>query len=401
MSASIDLVESLAGDMHAMLREAAQAGPLAVDPAMGATVVLRQRDVEDLARDARLSGVGLTFFDLMGIHDGPLRDWYGRLMFTTEGEYHRRLRSAVQRAFGPRSVEALRAPAAAMATAAIDEVTRGDGDLVPTCSRLATRMMCRVLGVPDADVATFAAWADALSPVFFVMTPEQIAEATDAIVALLEYADELTRRRAEDPGDDLISALLDGEGDGTGLTHEEVVTVIANLLVAGHDTLGSQIPCSLLVALRHRAELEGIGADDRRLASAAAETMRLEPSLPGIPRTASTAIELHGTTIPAGSIVWLSTAAAGRDATAWAEPDRFDPDRFTRPGAPRLLTFGAGPHFCLGAALAKLTIEEVLRVMLAADPGLQLEHAGADISWRVVLGRRPARLEVVPAGVAA
>ena len=86
MSASIDLASSMAGDMHAVLREAANAGPLAVDPAMGATVVLRQRDVEGLARDPRLSGVGLTFFDLMGIDDGPLRDWYGRLMFTTEGE---------------------------------------------------------------------------------------------------------------------------------------------------------------------------------------------------------------------------------------------------------------------------------------------------------------------------
>ncbi|MDP9150286.1 MAG: hypothetical protein M3O36_10145, partial [Myxococcota bacterium] len=105
-AAIVDLVASMTGDMHGVLREAASAGPLATDPAMGATVVLRQHDVETLARDPRLRGVGLTFFDLMGIHDGPLREWYGRLMFTTDGAYHRRMRSVVQRAFSPGAVEA-------------------------------------------------------------------------------------------------------------------------------------------------------------------------------------------------------------------------------------------------------------------------------------------------------
>lgn len=396
MNALIDLAASMAGDMHTVLREAADAGPLATDPAMGATAVLRQRDAEALARDPRLSGVGLTFFDLMGIDDGPLRDWYGRLLFTTEGEYHRRIRSAVQRAFIPRSVEALRGPAAEMATAAVSEVMSEGGDLVRACSPLATRMTCKLLGVPEADVPTFAAWADALSPVFFIMTTEQVAAATAAITELLAYADELTRRRAEDPGADLITALIDTATDGDRLTHDEVVTIIANLLVAGHDTTGSQVPCSLLVALRHRDELAGIGADDRRLASAVAETMRLEPSIPGVPRTATTTIELHGTTVPAGSIVWLSSAAASRDATAWTDPDRFDPDRFTRPGTPRLLVFGAGPHFCLGSALAKITVEETVRAALGADLALRLADTDADTPWRVVLGRSPSRLEVTP-----
>ena len=95
-----------------MLSEAAQQGPLAVDVATGATVVLRQRDLEALAHDQRLEGIGLAMFDMIGITDGPLRDWYGRLMFSTEGDYHRRIRSLVSRAFTPRSVEALRASAA-------------------------------------------------------------------------------------------------------------------------------------------------------------------------------------------------------------------------------------------------------------------------------------------------
>ena len=171
----------------------------AIDVSTGSTVVLRQRDVEALAHDQRLEGTGLAFFDMMGITDGPLRDWYGGLMFTTEGDYHRRIRSLVSRAFTPRSVEALRAPAADMAAEAVASTHRG-GDLVDAFSTLATRLMCRLLGVPDSDVPVFSHWLDALSPVFLLMTPEQIAAATTAITELQSYVDELTTRRSKAPG---------------------------------------------------------------------------------------------------------------------------------------------------------------------------------------------------------
>jgi cytochrome P450 len=285
MSHTVDLTGTVAGDLHGVLSEVAQQGPLATDVVTGATVVLRQRDLEALAHDPRLEGIGLALFDMMGIADGPLRDWYGRLMFTTEGDYHRRMRSLVSRAFTPRSVEALRATAAAMASDAVASVRQG-GDLVQACSSLGTRLICRLLGVPDADVAVFTQWAEALSPVFYVMTPEQIEDATKAITELQSYVDELTTRRTSNPGRDLITALVAAEADGERLTHGETVTMIANLLVAGHDTAGSQIPCSILVALQHRDELAGVHGDDARLASAVAETMRLEPSIPAIPRTA-------------------------------------------------------------------------------------------------------------------
>jgi cytochrome P450 len=168
---SVDLTGSFDGDLHGVLRDAARQGPLATDDQTGATVVLRQRDLEALAHDQRLEGIGLSMFDMMGITDGPLRDWYGRLMFTTEGDYHRRMRSLVSRAFTPRSVDALRAAAADMSAEAVASVEH-NGDLASACPTIATRQICRLLGVPDSDVDVFTQWADALSPVFFVMTPE-------------------------------------------------------------------------------------------------------------------------------------------------------------------------------------------------------------------------------------
>jgi len=390
--ASIDLIFTFDSTLHDVLREAARQGPLATDATTGATIALRQRDVEELAHDPRLIGVGLTFFDLMGITDGPLRDWYGRLMFTTEGDYHRRIRSLVSRAFTPRSVGALRAAATEMATAAVASA-RTSGDLL-ALSSIGTRMICRLLGVPDGDDAVFTKWAEALSPVFSMMTPEQIADATTAIVEMQSYVDDLTTRRSSDPEGDLITSLLAAEADGERLTHAETVTMIANLLVAGHDTAGSQIPCSILVALQHRDELDGALDDPARFASAVSETMRLEPSIPMIPRTAVAPIELHDTTIPAGSMVFLCIASACRDASAWPEPDQFDADRFTRPDSAKLLNFGAGTHYCLGTALAKVAVEETVRAVLAADPPLRLTENVDEIPWRQVLGRSPARLTV-------
>ena len=120
----------------------------------------------------------------------------------------------------------------------------------------------------------------------------------------------------------------------------------------------------------------------------------LEPSVPAIPRTAVAPVELYDTVIPAGGIAFLCIAAANRDASAWREPDRFDPDRFSRTDTPRLLSFGAGTHYCLGTALAKIAVEESVRAVLAADPPLRLTENPADIPWRRVLGRSPARLVV-------
>ena len=167
--------------------------------------------------------------------------------------------------------------------------------------------------------------------------------------------------------------------------------MIANLLVAGHDTTGSQIPCSMLVALQHLDELAGVGENTARLGSAVAETMRLEPSIPIIPRTAVAPVELHDTSIPAGSMVFLCLAAACRDGSAWSDPDSFDPDRFTGPDTPTLLNFGAGAHYCLGTALAKIAVTECVRAVVAVDPPLRLGEDPLDIPWRQVLGRSPVR----------
>jgi cytochrome P450 len=319
---------------RATLAAAAALRPTAVDAATGALWVFRYEEIDRLAHDANMIGVGLTWFDVMGV-EGDLRRWYGSLMFTNEGDTHSRLRRLVSRAFTPRSAERLREHTADVVYERFDLLdTTGGGDLTEVFGRVAMRVMCRLLGVPEEDVNVFGAWADALSPVFGFMDAEQIAAAQSALTDLLEYVAALVEKRRSDPRDDLMTALLQAEEDGDRLRRDEVVTMVANLLVGGHDTTTSQIGCTLLTLMRHADAVARLRSGNAEIGAAVSETMRYEPSIGIIPRTVAAPVEIGGMTRPAGTMVLLSVLMGNRDPAAWDRPDTFDVDRFTRPDAP-------------------------------------------------------------------
>ena len=390
------LLAAFGDDMHAALRDAARSGPVARFPDTGVVLVLGHADVDALGRDSRLVGVGTGNFDAVGITDGPLREWFASLMFTNEGEAHRRLRMLVQKAFTPRAVDAIRDAASAMADEAFGAVrAAGGGDLVAAALPLPLRVICRLIGVPDADVGSFVGWADALSTTFGFLTPEQADAATIALAHLEEYVEGLLAARSESLGDDLVSALIRAEVEGERLTHAEVRTMIANLIVGGHDTTGSQIGCTFLALLRHPDEAALLAQRPDLVPHAVEETMRYEPSISAIPRTPTETIDVGGQALPAGQLIMLSTAAANREPGVWAEPDTLDLARFGRPGIPRLMSFGIGTHYCLGAALARMTLEEAVRAVFVETPQPRAAFDVDAVEWRQVLGRSPVALPVV------
>jgi cytochrome P450 len=392
----VDLSNVCGDELHVLLREAAIAGPTALDEASGATYVMRHADVERLAHDRRVAGIGLVLFDLCGVPDGELRRWYGRLMFTNEGEAHNRLRSLVSRAFTPRAVNELRAVAGSLAADAVGSVRNdGGGDLVETFALLPMHVMCRLLGVPAEDVEVFGGWADTLSPIFGLLEPAQITAAEDAIAKLRSYVIELAERRVHDPGDDLISALLAAEHEGGRLSRDEVVDMVANLLVGGHDTTASQLGCTMITLVRHPDAAARVLGQPELVAPTVSEALRFEPSIPVVPRTALEPVEVGEEVLPAGAVLFLSTAAANREAGIWKDAEVFDVARFADPSStPRVLSFGAGAHYCLGAALARLTLEEAVRAVVALGP-LDPAEDPWSVPWRQVLGRSPERLPVL------
>ena len=376
-----------------LLLAAATRGSTAIEAITGTIYVLRQREVERLLHEPRLRGVGLSMFDHMGIAGGPLRDWYGALMFTNDGAGHDRLRRLVSKAFTPRAVGRLRPIAAASVAERLAAVRKaGGGDLVAAFAGLPMQVMCSLVGVPAAAVPEFIAWVDALSPVFGFMEPAQIAAATTALGALLAYLHELVEQRSHAPADDLMTSLLRAELDGDRLTRDETVAMVANLLVGGHDTTASQIGCTLLTLLRHPDALAALRADPALLPALVDETIRFEPSITGAPRTVVEPIEVCGIERPAGALVMCSFLTANRDPDVWRDPDSFLARRFAEPSAPRLLSFGGGPHYCLGASLARMTLEETVRGVAERAPVLTADPDS--IEWIQSLGRTPARLPV-------
>jgi hypothetical protein len=376
-----------------LMLAAAARGPTAIEATTEMIYVLRQREIERLLHEPRLRGVGLALFDRMGIADGPLREWYGALMFTNDGAGHDRLRRLVSKAFTPRAVGRLRPIAAARIAERLAVVrANGGGDLVAAFAGLPMHVMCSLLGVPAAAVPEFIAWVDALSPVFGFMEPAQIANATAAVCELLAYLRELIELRSQTPADDLMTSLLRAESDGDRLTRDETVTIVANLLVGGHDTTESQIGCTVLTLLGQSNALKELRAEATLLPALVNETIRFEPSIAGAPRTVLEPIEIGGTLRPAGSVVMCSFLTANRDAEVWREPHAFIARRFTEAGTPLLLSFGGGPHFCLGASLARMTLEEVVRGVADLAPTLSADPD--DIAWVQRLGRSPSRIAV-------
>lgn len=376
-----------------LMLAAASRGPTAVDETTGVLYVLRYREVERLLHEPRMHGVGLSLFDAMGITHGALRDWYGALMFTNDGVSHDRLRRLVSKAFTPRAAARLRPTAAAHVAERLSLLRReAGGDLVPALAHVPMHVMCALIGVSAAAVPEFITWVDALSPIFGFMEPAQIEAAESAITHLLDYVRDLVAERSATPADDLLSALLRAEHDGDRLTRDETVAMVANLLVGGHDTTGSQIGCTLLTLLARPDSLAALRTDPALLPLLVSETLRFEPSISLAMRTVVEPIEICGVERPAGTIVMCTFLTANRDPEVWRDPDAFVPRRFAELDVPRLFSFGGGPHYCLGAALARMTLEESVRGVAALAPTLTVDPES--IEWCRVLGQSPARLPV-------
>ena len=375
------------------MREAARHAPAAIEEGTGIVYILGYDECRRVLNDKQLGGGELALFDLAGLTEGPLREWYAGIMFANDGAPHHRLRRLVSKAFTPGAVQTLRPIAAALVNerlARLQEV--GTGDLVERLHDVPMYVMCALLGVPDSDVPRFLEWVDALTPVFVLMTPEQIEAATAAIGALIDYTADLCRRREVEPASDLISALIAAEEDGDRLTRAETAAMIANLLVAGHDTTASQICCSSLTLLQRPDVMAMVRNNQDLLASITEETIRFEPSIVSSGRVPTKPYDAAGLTWPAGTFLMCAGITANRDPEIWDRPDEFVPDRFLVSNTPKMMSFGAGSHFCLGAWLAPMTLEEVVRGICHVGPTLA---ADVDkLEWIAPLGAYPKYLPV-------
>ena len=291
---------------------------------------------------------------------------------------HTRLRKLVASAFTARRVEALRPRVAAIVNELIDAMTGRPqpADLVADFSLpLPAQVICEMLGVPAADLEQFHAWSDAIIGDW----QRDAGEIMTAVAELYGYFGALIEIKRPRPADDLVSALIAARDDADRLSEHELTVMCCALLIAGHETTANHINLSLLLLLDHPDQVVTLRADPELIPGAVEELLRCT-RLGGLPpsRVTTEDVRLGGITIPAGELVIPLYSTANRDRSVFSDPDRFD---VTRDPASHL-AFGAGVHYCLGAQLARVELQEAFRGLIGRLPGLRLAVPAGDLEFK-------------------
>jgi cytochrome P450 len=370
-------------------------------PGPGFWLVARHADVETVLRDPA------TFSSWLGatqIRDAADLDWVRRMMLNMDPPDHSRLRRLLSRSFTPRAVAALTAAIEATAAALVDRVV--DGAAAGRCdfakdvaADLPLLTLADVLGVPAEDRRLMFDWSNrvigwqdpdyAVSASFdgsggTAMAREALAvrPVPDAdgrmpdprtragMPDLYAYARLLAEEKRRAPGDDVMSILLAQVDEGGGrVSDAEFENMFWLFAVAGNETLRNGLPGGLIALLQHPDQLAALRADPGLLPGAVEEMLRWWTPVMVFRRTATRDVELAGARIRAGDKVVVSFTSANRDEAVFADPDRFDVRRAPNPQ----LSFGHGPHFCLGAVLARVQMRALFAELLRRTAGLELD----------------------------
>lgn len=294
---------------------------------------------------------------------------------------HTRLRRLVSKAFTARTIARLQPRIEALTSQLLGAAApAGRLEVVSQLAYpLPVRIISEMLGVPVEDHPRFAGWsarlAHSLQPDFGLDRQAAQARADAAQIARDEFAEyfrELIARRRARPSGDLLSELISAEDGGEKLTEDELIATCVLLLVAGHETTVGLISNAILALLRHPDQLALIRAEPDLAASAVEETLRYDAPVQMTARVARGGLQAGGVIAPDGALVLLLLAAAGRDPEAFPDPDVFE----IRRGGTGHLAFAAGPHFCLGAPLARLEATVAVRAFATRISQPRLE-AGA------------------------
>jgi cytochrome P450 len=313
-------------------------------------------------------------------------------MLNRDGDDHRRLRALVSKAFTPRVIEAMRPRVEAIAAALLDRVApQGQMELIGDYAfPLPITVIAELLGVPTDRQDNFRTWSDAF--VRPAITPEEQMASMGQLQAFASYMQQLVAERRQNPRDDLISRLIYAEEQGDRLNESELFSMIALLIVAGHETTVSLIGNATLALLRHPQAWAELRENPALIPTAVEELLRYDsPVERALTRFVARDTALAGKQLRRGELLIVVLGSANRDDARFNDPTTLDIHRAPNPH----LAFGKGIHYCLGAPLARLEAEIALRALIERFPDLRLAAEPSDLAWRAVpLFRSLVRLPV-------
>lgn len=366
-----------------------------------AWVVSRYDTAQSVLRDPRLGKAPANFNDLLAEPGAEVRPMpaimrEGALVFMNPPE-HTRLRSLVGKAFTPRRVEQLRAVTTARAEGLLDDLLRAapasagtvEIDVMDTFAfEVPVQVISDLVGVPPDDRAAFRQWVRAgavgLEP---GAADHEWDDAQRAAKDLAVYFHGLIRARRKNPADDLLSDLIAARDGADRLSKTELIVTTILLFGAGFETTMNLIGNAMLTLARNPDELERLARDPDLVGTAVDEVLRYESTAQIAGRLALEEVEIDGHHIPAGAWVIALLGSANRDPDAFPDPDRFDVGR-----QPNFhLSFSAGAHHCIGAALARMELGVVLDLLARRFSGIELVDPNPQ--WRPgLVVRGPERL---------
>lgn len=364
-------------DMVAHWRHLRQENPVHWQPGAGKHpgfwVVSRYQDIQALHRDAELfaSGRGNVLAALLAGDDTSA----GRMLPVTDAPRHPALRAVMSVSFTPR---ALRRVQPRIEENARELVRRAAAaDTVDFASEVAEQIplhtICDLLDVPAGDRAFLLGVAK--QSLGFEEPDESDVKARLARTEIVRYFQELAAARRSRPGDDVVSALVAGEVQGEFLSDEDIALNCYSLLLGGDETARLTIIEAVRALAGHPEQWRALKDGDIDLGVAADEVLRWATPAMHTARCATRDTTLHGRHIKAGDLVTLWLSSANRDEEAFTEPDRFD----LRRSPNRHVSFGFGPHFCVGAQLGRMEIKAVLAALRDHVPGISLTGQGKRI----------------------
>jgi cytochrome P450 len=336
---------------------------------------------------------GMKIAEIFEVSEGPLYEQMKRNILHVNGADHTRLRSLVNPALSPRAVERYRPvmrefleqllaqAIAATAPAGSNGAMPSEGtvrcEFVEAFAKpYPSLAIATVMGAPLQDAPRLHHWSNWIQRQFDATSmATEMAEIEQAVAEFYEYAEALVRARREDPGDDLISKLIEAEEEGEKLSDVECINLVFNVLVGGVDTSQSQLAHAIRLLAEHPQQWALLAEDPSLAEAAVEEALRYEPITPFTARILTEEICYRDVTFPEGSIVMVCAFTGNRDladdAAGAGGADSFDitADR----GRARPLTFGAGVHYCLGANLARVELQEGLAFLSQHLHGLELD----------------------------
>lgn len=345
-------------------------GPVVTAPD-GAAVVLGYRACAAVLRDHKLTKSPALALAAAGYPDWAerpsLRMMFGSILMLNP-PVHTRLRSIVSGAFTARRVAALRPAVQHIVDDLCDQLAGGTDFVATIAFPLPVTVIGELLGIPAADRAQFQTLVHDWAMVLELLSPLAVDKADVAATRIADYLEHLAGERRLHPRDDLVSALVEGEGEDR-LSSEELVTMLALLLAAGFETTTGLLTNGLLALLSHPDQAAWLRAHPQAADRAVDELLRYDSPVQMLfGRKAEDRLELPGVSLDPGQRVITLLGAANRDPEAFDDPDALRLDRT----GPAHVSFGGGIHYCLGAPLARLEASVAFPTLLNRFPGLAL-----------------------------